>query len=162
MATRTVGSGDFIRPLRNVRTRQFLEGASQSFKKGAPLTMSGVSGYEGTHVVALAGDTITFVIGFAAEDATGTTGSPITVWLADENGEFRGVVQNTGTLDGPNVGAEYGLVADGTNVIWRVDLSDTTYKLVRITQLLDADGDVNGYVGFKCKKNGEATLVTVY
>lgn len=166
MAYTNLGSGAYIRPFRNVKTRTFKEGASQTFKTGDPLTMSGVSGYEGTHVIALTGDTVAKVIGIAAMDATGTTGSRIPVWLADADGEFRGVVANTtsdGTLDGPNVGTEYGLVADSTSGIWRVDLGDTTYLLVRVTGLIDADGTANGYVSFKFKQHsatGEA-LVSV-
>lgn len=158
--THTLSKGSFIRPYRRVNVETFKEGASQSFKKGYPLKMSGVSGYESTHVVVMDTDNQTTIIGIAAEDATGTTGSPIAVYIADGSAEFSGVLTNgasAGTADGNMVGAEYGLIIDSSNEIWCVDYADTTVKIVRIIKLLDPDGDVSGRVVFKFKSVITAT-----
>lgn len=148
MATRTASANDYIKPYRgNVRILNMPEGASQTFKKGDPLKFGADAGHEDR--VIIAGTDPTLVIGFAAQAATGVTDASIPVWLAEAGVEFLGIVQDTGTLDCLQLAAAgYGVVADATNLIWRVDISETTTKVVHITQLIDADGDVNGRVAF--------------
>jgi len=149
MATRTVTAADYIRPYRGpIRTKTFPEGASQTFKKGYMLKFGADAGAENRVIVVGADPTL--VIGVAAQDASGVTDAPVPVWLAEPGVEFIGVVQNTGALDQTQLGAAgYGMVADGSNLIHRVDLSETTTKVVHITELIDADGDVNGRVAFQ-------------
>ena len=148
MATLTVTSRDYIRPHRGrARLRTFPEDASQTFKKGDPLIFGNTAGNENR--VKIAGADPTAIIGFAAQDASGVTGADVSVWLAKGEAEFVGRVQDSGALDQTQIAAAgYGLVADGTNSIWRVDVSDTTNVNVHITQLIDADADVNGRVAF--------------
>lgn len=160
MATLTVTSADYIRPYRGTaRIRTFPEGASQTFKKGDPLKFGADAGHENRVIVCGADPTL--IIGFAAGDASGTTDEPVSVWLAEVGAEFIGRVQNTGALDQTQLAAAgYGIVADGTNDIWRVDLSETTTKVVHITELIDADADVNGRVAFTVLATPRAPYVS--
>ncbi len=145
--TRPVTSGDYIRPYRKPRVRTFKEGATQTFLKGAPLIFSVTADHE--NEVVEAGADPAYIIGYAAQDASGVQGTAISVYLATADSEFRAVVQNTGTLDYTNIGTRYGLVYDAGNKIWRVDLTEVTVTHCTIVDLLDKDGDVNGYVVFK-------------
>jgi hypothetical protein len=149
MATRTVTAADYLRPYRGpVRVKNGPEDASETFALGAILTFGVASGHENR--VAEVGDDPTTVIGVAAQAASGDTDTSVPYWIAEAGVEFIGVVQDTGTLDQTQlVAAGYGVVYDSTNKIWRVDLSDTSHKVVKITELIDNDGDVNGRVAFQ-------------
>lgn len=143
----TVGAGNYIRPYRNVRIVSFPEGGTQSFRIGDPVILETTSD-KGNQVV-IAGTDPLKVTGFAAQAATGTQGTAISVWAATPEAEFVGHVQDTGVLDNDLTGTAKGLVADGTNHIWRVDISETTTTACHIIKLLDAHGDTNGRVIFK-------------
>lgn len=153
MATIGVGKGSYIRPYRRVRMKAFKEDSSQSFKVGDPVCLSADSD-DGDYIKVAAADPTTdrFFVGFAAQAASGTKGNFVSVWLATGDAEFIGHVCGAavadGTLDNNDLSVEYGLLADSTNEIWRVDQSETTAKLVRILELADAHGDVNGRVVF--------------
>lgn len=145
MVTFTAGAGDGFRELRLNRIQYFLEGAAQTFKAGAVVILSAGS------IVKGASAAVANIVGVAAEAASGVTGRKIGVYMADENSEFQGRVQDTGVLALANVGTQYGIVLDavGGKDIFRVDLSNVTNKAVVVTELIDAVGDVNGKVGFK-------------
>lgn len=153
MATIGVGAGSYIRPHRRVRMRAFPEDSSQSFKVGDPVILSTDSD-EGNYIKIAGADPTTDrgFVGFAAKAATGTKGTMIDVWLATGDAEFIGHVSGAAaaddTLDNDDIGVEYGIVVDSTNTIYRVDLSETTAKVVRILELVDAHGDTNGRVVF--------------
>lgn len=149
MATRTVTRGDFIKPYRVGSTRivHRPDTASTTFLVGDPLIFGATAGHEDR--ITIAGSDPAYITGFAAENASGVVDTDISIWAADGEAEFIGVVQDSGALDQLQIGASYGLVADGTNHIWRVDLTETTATVVQITKLIDADGDVNGRVVFR-------------
>jgi hypothetical protein len=149
MATIGVGTGSYIRPHRRQRMRAFVEDASQTFKVGDPLILSTDSD-QGNRVKIAGADPTTdrAIVGFAAQNATGTEGAYVNVWLATGDAEFIGHVQDAETLDNDDVSVEFGIVADSTNAIWRVDTSETSAKVVRILELYDAHGDTNGRVVF--------------
>lgn len=156
MATLTVGPGDYIRPLRGpVRCKNAPEAVSQSFKLGDPLIPGTTSGKE--NEVKIAGtDPTTGILGIAAGAASGTETTNITYWIAEPGVEFIGRVQNGATAAFTDVGLSRGLVADATNNIWRVDLSETVNTNVIITEILNipglsVPGDVNGLVAFQFK-----------
>ncbi len=151
MATIGVGKGSYIRPHRRVRMRTFLEDSSQTFIVGDPICMSADSD-DGIYIKIAGADPTTDrnFVGFAAAAATGTKGGKVPVWLATGDAEFIGHVEPSQTLDNDFVDVEYGIVADATNLIWRVDISETTAKIVRILELVDAHGDVEGRVIFHC------------
>lgn len=92
------------------------------------------------------------IVGFAAEAIT-TGASPaatdtIPVWLATGDAEFIAHCEDAAAIDNDDISTEYGMVNDSTNGIWRVDRSETTAKLVRVLDLADAHGDVNGRLVF--------------
>lgn len=92
------------------------------------------------------------IVGFAAEAIT-TGASPaatdtIPVWLATGDAEFIAHCEGAAAIDNDDISTEYGMVNDSTNGIWRVDRSETTAKLVRVLDLADAHGDVNGRLVF--------------
>lgn len=147
MATISVGEGSIMRPYRKVRIEHFPEGASQTFIVGDVLAL--ILTADKGDKVGKAGADPAVIVGVAAEKASGTEGTKIAVWVADEEGEFQAHVQDTGALDADDVGDAFGIVEDTTNKIWRVDRSDTTATRVRIVKLLDLAADVNGRVVFK-------------
>jgi hypothetical protein len=146
MATFTVGTGDFIRPYRNVRLQNFAEGPSQTFKVGDPLILNTTSDKGNQVKIAGADPTTGTVVGFAAEAASGTEGTSIGVWVLDGRGEFIARIQDAATLDVDSIGVEYGIVADSTNSIYRLDTTETTSKVFRVLGLAPghAHGDTNG------------------
>jgi hypothetical protein len=145
MVTFTAGANDHFRPYRLSRHMFFLEAAGQSFKAGHVVTLDAA----GRIIKGVTDPAAATVVGVASEKASGVLGTKIGVYVADENIEFQGRVQDTGVLALTNVGKQYSIVLDGTNDIFRVDLSDTTNKNVIVTELIDAVGDVNGRVVFK-------------
>lgn len=145
MVTFVAGAGDGPRPYRNTRIMYFLEGAAQTFKPGHVVILTAGKIVKGASAAVAA------IVGIAAEAASGVTDRKIGVYMADENTEFQGRVQDTGALALANVGAQYGLVLDAAagRDIFRVNLADTTNKAVIVTELIDAVADVNGKVVFK-------------
>jgi hypothetical protein len=144
MATIVVTNKNVFRTRRLDRIAYFLEGAAQTFKAGHVVILSAGKVVKGATDPA-AGT----VLGVAAEAASGITDNKIGVFVADENAEFIGNVQDTGVLALANVGLSCGLVLDGVNDVHRVDLADTTNLQVKVLELVDAVGDVNGLVVFK-------------
>lgn len=146
MATRTVTAADYIRPISpNVRPRTFKEGASQTFKKGYLLKYGSDAGHE-ERVIVIGADP-TAAIGVAAQDASGVTDAEVSVWVFEPGVEFQAVVEDSRAIDQTHVAAAgYGVVADGTNLIHRVDISETSAKVFKVLRLIDADADVNGRV----------------
>lgn len=143
MATISVGSGNYLRPYRNVRIQHFPEGPSQSFKRGELLILN-TTADKGHQVVISAADPTVGVVGVAAMDATGTENSLVTVWLFTPASEWVVHAGSGQTLDNDDLSVGYGIVKDITNVIWRLDRTETTAKVFVVVKLLDAHGDVNG------------------
>jgi hypothetical protein len=153
MATIGVGKGSYIRPYRRVRMKAFPEDSSQTFIVGDPVIL-GSDSNEGNYIKIAAADPATDYkfLGFAASAANGVKGHMVDVWLATNDAEFVGHVSGAAAaddgLDNDDIGVAYGIVADSTNLIWRVDLSETTAPIARILELLDAHDDTNGRVVF--------------
>lgn len=149
----TAGAGDFMRPHRGpVRIKNFPEGASQTFKKGYPVIFSAVANFENDIIVWTA-DLTTGILGVACENASGTRGTNISVWMAEPSVEFKARVQDTGVIDALDVTKTRGLVIDTTNTICRVDLSETVAVIATITEIVapTLDGDTNAIVAFTFK-----------
>lgn len=144
MATLTATTSDHPLPYRNIRIAYFPEGASQSFKRGHLVILS-----SGKLVKAASDPSANTVVGVAAEDASGVTDRKIGVYVGTEDAEFVGRVQNTQATAITQVGAQYGVVLDATYDIFRVDIGETSTKVVTVTEILDTVGDVNGHVVFK-------------
>lgn len=149
--TFTATANDWFKPYQTNLNRTGYaapEAASQTFRKGTPLIFDNTAGHE-NRVATAGSDPTSGILGVASIDATGTTDSEITYWIADNGNQFIGRVQDGGTLDYTQVGLQCGIVYDSGLDIWRVDYSDTSNKNVEITGLIDADGDVNGRVRFQ-------------
>jgi hypothetical protein len=83
-------------------------------------------------------------VGVAAEAATGTTGSKIAVWVADEEGEFVVRTADGQALDNDQVADSFGVVLDTTYDIFRLDTGETSAVVFKVVKLLDTAADVNG------------------
>jgi hypothetical protein len=149
MATIAVGKGCYIRPYRRTRMRAFPEDSSQTFIVGDPVILS-ADADEGNYLKIAGADPTTdrAFLGFAASAATGVKGHMVDVWVATGDAEFIAHVEDAKALDNDLISTELGIVADATNLIWRVDTTETSAKVVRILELVDAHGDVNGRVVF--------------
>ena len=150
MATISVSSGSYIRPYRNVRTKQFKVDVSQTIRVGDILVLS-ADADEGNRVKKAGADPATdrSIVGVAAEAiTTGATHNAVTdrvlVWLATGDAEFLVHYGDTQALDNDDISVEYGVVLDSTNNIWRLDDTETTAKVFRVLELIDAHADVNG------------------
>lgn len=151
--TYSVGKGSYIRPLRNARLRRAPEAASQTFRVGDVLIMQ-TSADKGNQVKISAADpTAGTAVGIAMQAASGVEGSDVVYAPLDEQAEFYIHVGDTQTLDNDDLsGVEYGIVADSTNQIWRLDNTESTAKVFRVidfatnpqTGVVFAHGDVNG------------------
>lgn len=128
------------------------EGASQTFKKGAPLVFS--SGYL---VVAPSApiDTDDAIVGFAAQDGhndstDGTHQMPYYV-AGGPHLIFEGVlidkVAETHALVATNLGLAYAIDVDADGY-WYLDENNTTKPVARIVEIVDAIGTSNGRVRF--------------
>lgn len=98
----------------------------------------------------------TAIVGIAAESpslggtSTNTRGTVISVWEANPLVEFRAQTQGA-NLQSSAVGKNKALVWDSTLTIHKVDLSNSTLVnvRVRVTGLIDAEGDSGGAVSFR-------------
>jgi hypothetical protein len=156
MATIGVGLGSYIRPLRKARVEWFPVDVSQTLKIGYPVILSTDSD-EGNRLKVAGADPTTdrAFVGFAAADITTTaTHNAVTdripVWVADQDTEFLVHVQDAETLDNDDISVEFGIVADSTNLIYRLDTTETSAKVFRVLRLYDAHGDTNGRVVAMC------------
>ena len=139
MATIGVGAGSYMRPrYAKCRTRTMRVDASQTVLVGSLMVLSADSD-EGNRVKVAGADPTT-------DGGSPTASETVVIWLAEQGTEFIAHVQASETLDNDDIGVEFGLVIDATNGIMRVDTSETTAKLVRVLELLDAHGDTEGRV----------------
>lgn len=152
MASFTVASGDYLRPFRYAQMREFAVDVSQTILIGSLLALSTDSD-EGNRVKVASADPTTdnALVGIAAEAVTtGATFAASThkvnAWIFDERVEFVARVQDAETLDNDDIGVEFGVVVDGTNLITRVDTSETSAKVFRVVAMFPghAHGDTNG------------------
>lgn len=145
--------GNAIRPSRRLGlsstpTLPGPEGASQTFKKGAPLIYT--SGY----LVEAAVDPVAGIVGFAEEDAHNAAAGlyEIGVTPALPGVIFEGILTDESdaayTLAQTALGLQYALQKDTTTLAWAIDSADTTLISVRIVELVDAIGTVNPRVRF--------------
>lgn len=150
MATIGVGTGSYIRPRKGAELRSFPVDTSQTILVGSLLVLSADSD-EGNRVKVAGTDPTTdrAIVGFAAEAITTSSSfvdatDKVLVWLAKQDTQFIVHCEDAGTIDNDDVSVEYGVVVDGTNLITRLDRTETSAKVFRVIELLDAHGDVNG------------------
>ncbi len=133
-----------------------LEAASQDFVQGAPV--QNASGYvdaieetDGSDYIVNSDD---YIVGFAEDPATGTTGTELRVYPAMPGMSFIANVYHATLASSVSAIAQiyqtYGLIQVAKTGAWRVDLAeeDTTDSVVRIIRLIDPVGTVHGRVEF--------------
>lgn len=79
----------------------------------------------------------------------GATVGLIQVYLAHPDALFVAHVLNGQAISNDGVGVQYAMSLDATNLIWRIDNTNTTNKSAQVVGLFDADGDINGRYIFK-------------
>ncbi len=158
--TFSVGSGDYVRPWRNVRIKHFPVTVSQTIVRGAAVKLAG-AGLENRIKIGVVTETSGYV-GFAAESITTTsTHNPVTdtiaVWLGTEDAEFIGRTVSDDAVDFTDIGVGVALDIDATNGIWVVETDDVTAEVVRVLEYLDpvtrnrqaTEGDTSALCVFK-------------
>ncbi|MFA5151106.1 MAG: hypothetical protein WC554_00955 [Clostridia bacterium] len=128
-----------------IEERELGEETGQTYKAGAPLV------YDGGEIEVWAGGTdATEIVGVAVKDATGTAGSSVPYYEANDYNLFEGTLINNTTdyvLLGSEIGKGYSLIASGNN--WYIDIADETTKKVEVVGLVSAVGDTNPRVIFR-------------
>lgn len=128
------------------------EGATQTFKRGAPLIYS--SGYLVIGASAPL-DTDDSIVGFATHDGrNGATDGLYTATYVPAGGPhlvFIGLlidkVAESHTLVATNLGLAYAIDVDSSGY-WYLDENNTTKPVARVIELIDPVGTVNGRVAF--------------
>jgi hypothetical protein len=85
----------------------------------------------------------------ATLQGNGATKGLIQVYIAGNGNLFVGRSLSGQAISNDDIGQQFGLEIDATNLIWRVDNGDTSNKVVQIVGLFDNDGDINGRYIFK-------------
>jgi hypothetical protein len=123
------------------------EEASQTFTAGAPLVRDGTSKeleiWPGTTDAGKP-------VGIAVAAASGTAGTKVGYYEANDYNLFEGTLINATTayvLLGTEVGTTYSLIASGND--WLIDIADTTTDLVEVVGLISDVGDTNPRVIFR-------------
>lgn len=116
-------------------TKEGVEAASQSFPAGAPLINSSgkIAVYAGSGKI----------IGFAMNDASGTTDDPVVYYPEAPGQEWYGTFLDA--LAQTDFELAVGLVADGTTGIWGLDRDDTTDETIMVD--INARGYNDGEIG---------------
>jgi hypothetical protein len=124
MATTFVPSaGDICRPYGKCKVFHYPEAASQTFKRGEPVILDAASN---ENRIRVASDNPTAaIVGFAAADATGTTGSMIPVWLAKPEYQFIMRTVASDAVDFSDIGTCRAIQKHASLAIWVVDTTDS-------------------------------------
>lgn len=152
--TFTVSTGDAIRPYGKSRLKHFPEAASQTFKRGYPVILDSASN---ENRIKVSGNSPTAaIVGIAAADASGVTGTMIPVWLAQPELKFQGRTVAADAIDFSDIGTARAIKAHASLAVWVVDTSDAGNDSVVVefyqnpitNALLTAEGDLEGLVIF--------------
>jgi len=118
------------------------EELSQSFKRGAPLVRDATT----KELEEWAGTTdATRPVGIACNDASGTAGTTVQYYEANDYNIFEASLINNTTayvLLGTEVGTKYSLIKASSGA-WYVDVADTTTDIVEVVGLISDVGDTN-------------------
>lgn len=147
MATFVPGNGDIMRPYGRCEIRHYPEAASQTFKAGYPVILDSASNENRIKVAA--DNPTASIVGVAAQDATGTTGSMIAVWVAKPELKFQVRTVASDAVDFSDIGTARALQKHASLSIWVVDTTDAGNDSVVIEKyhnpdtnaLLTAEGD---------------------
>lgn len=133
-------------------TQHAPEAATQTFKGGAPVTNSTGKLAEPANNAGISAGTIE---GFTLHDASGVTSRDVLYAPAIPGIVLEACIDGalvatnapgTGAVALADLMAEYGLERDAATGFWYVDQSNTTTKHVKVVELVDAVGTVQGRV----------------
>lgn len=140
----TIKAASIVASLYGVEPPQlpFREGASQTFKAGAILTLA-------SGLLVEAGADPTAILGMAVADgANNALNKEVGVELLTPDARVEMNVKGTAGANNSaltDVGLSYGIVKDASGH-WVVDKDETTNKRVTIVRLVDPAGEANGRV----------------
>ena len=112
------------------QTMSFPEAASQTFKRGALVYL------DSSGRVAVATASQAAFLGVASHDASGTAGTDVIVWIANDDTLFVGNLTSAGAITATSwsdITRNYGVIAVGNN--WHVDKAGANRRVI----VLDLD-----------------------
>jgi hypothetical protein len=130
-----VSTGDAIRPYGVCEIDYFPEAASQTFKRGYPIIMDSAS--TEMRVKVASADPTAAIVGIAAEDASGTTGNMVGVYLAKPENKFLGRAIASDACDFTDRGSARALEAHASIAVWVVDTTDAGADSVVVEKFLN-------------------------
>jgi hypothetical protein len=116
---------ELVRWTSDFNSQEFAEGAAQTFKAGQPVKLSA-----GLLIACVDSDTA--ILGIAVKGASGVTGTPVPVWVCNEDIIFKAKCTG-GTPAAANVGVLYEV--DLTATVFTVNLAATTNVMFRVVGL---------------------------
>ena len=126
------------------------EEASQTYEKGAVVIPDATS----NEVEQASTEPVNNIIGVAAGAASGTAGTDVLVYKAAPGAEFLGSIgtsTSAGAIAATDLFELYPLALSSGD--WFVDKTDNTNPCVRVIELIDDVGTVNGTVKFEFLKS---------
>jgi hypothetical protein len=148
-----------MRPWGRCKVQHFPEAASQTFKRGYPVILDAST--TECRIKISADNPTAALVGVAAADASGTTGTMIPVWLAHPSLQFRVRTVASDAVDFTDIGSCRALQAHASLAIWVVDTTDAGNDSVVIEhyinpdtgayQILEGDFEVDAIVHFDPK-----------
>ncbi len=152
MATFVPGNGDIMRPYGRCEIRHYPEAASQTFKAGYPVILDAASNENRIKVAA--DNPTAAIVGVACQDATGTTGSMIAVWVSKPELKFQLRTVASDAVDFSDIGTARAIQKHASLSIWVVDTTDAGNDSVVVEKyhnpdtnaLLTAEGDLEAMV----------------
>jgi hypothetical protein len=152
MATFVPGNGDIMRPYGRCEIRHYPEAASQTFKAGYPVILDAASNENRIKVSADAPTAA--LVGVACQDATGTTGSMIAVWVAKPELKFQMRTVASDAVDFSDIGTARSIKKHASLNIWVCDTATAGSDSVVVEKyhnpdtnaLLTAEGDLEAMV----------------
>lgn len=154
----------------------YLEGASQTYKKGAPL-INGATTEVGYLIEAAIANPATYtgLVGVAlanAENLAHGAADPTTgdsyhlayppnddlIFIGQLDASATTLAAGTHALAQTDLWAQYGITHDATSGFWYVNFSDTTDVRVVVVELIDPLGTIAGRVAFKWLKTATFTV----
>ncbi len=128
-------AGDVIRPWGKSEIRHYPEAASQTFKRGEPVIL-GAAGVENRIRVA-SDDPVGSIVGVAAEDASGVTGTKIGVYLAKPELKFLIKTLAAAAIDFTALGSCVAIEKHATLAIWVADVADAGHDAIVLEEFLN-------------------------
>lgn len=132
------GAADIMRPYGKSKVKWYPEAASQTFKAGYPVILDASATQNRVRVAA--DNPTAAIVGVAAMNASGVTGQPVAVWIAQPELKFLVTTFSTDVVDFADIGAARALQAHATLATWVVDTSDAGNDSVVVEAYMAENG----------------------